>query len=126
MDKPANFEENYDGGYQPSPCSVDQNDQSATGTTGYSTMSGDSFAYCRTNSEASNFSEPTDDNSSASEPSPSRWPAAKPGGNQAVLSRLGMKRHSLDDKLEDRDLLESGWLAKVLKLFVVSFFSLSK
>ncbi|KAF7844514.1 rop guanine nucleotide exchange factor 3-like [Senna tora] len=106
MDNSCNFDEIYDVGYQPSP-SVDQNDQSAAGTPGYSTLSGDSFAYCRTNSD---FSEPIDDNSSASEPSPSRWLTAKPGANQALLTRLGgMKahRHSLDDGLEDRDLLES-------------------
>ena len=104
----SNLDENCDVGYEPSGSSVDQNDQSATGG---STLSSDSFAYCRSNSEASNFSEPVDDNSSASEPSSYWCLAAKPCPNQAVLSRLGIKpgRHSLDSKVEDVDLLESGW-----------------
>ncbi|XP_027336599.1 rop guanine nucleotide exchange factor 3-like [Abrus precatorius] len=110
MDNSSNFDENSDVGYQPSPSSVDQNDHSVTETAGYSPFSGDSFAYCRTNSEVSNFSEAIDDNSYASEPSPSVWTAIKHGGSHAALSRLGMKqhRHSLDDKHDDDlDLLES-------------------
>lgn len=115
MDNSSNFDENSNVGYQPSPSSVDQNDHSLTETAGYSPLSGDSFAYCRTNSEVSNFSEPIDDNSFASEPSPSRWTAVKPGASQAALSRLGMKqhRHSLDDKPDVLDLLESGWFAQL-------------
>jgi len=111
MDNSSNFDENSDVGYQPSHSSVDQNDHSITETVGYSTFSGESFAYCRTNSEVSNFSEPIDDNSFASEHSPSLWTPVKHGASQAVLSRLGMKqqhRHSMDDKSEDLDLLESG------------------
>ncbi|KAK7292674.1 hypothetical protein RJT34_15525 [Clitoria ternatea] len=114
MDNSSNFDENSDVGYQPSPSSVDHNDHSITETAGYSPFSGDSFAYCRSNSEASNFSEPIDDNSYyASEPSPSPspspWTAVKHGATQATLSRLGMKQHrnSLDDKLDDLDLLGS-------------------
>ncbi|PON43032.1 PRONE domain containing protein [Parasponia andersonii] len=112
MDNLSNSDENYDLGYQPSPSSLDQNDQSTTETPGYSTFSGDSFAYCRTNSETSAFSEPIDDQSCSSEPSPSCWPSLKPGGvhNQAVLTRLGMKQHKnlVDDhKLDDQEALDS-------------------
>ncbi|KAK7274443.1 hypothetical protein RIF29_15531 [Crotalaria pallida] len=105
MDNSSNFDENS---------SVDQNDHSLTETAGYSPISGDSFATRRTNSESevSNFSEPIDDYSCASvEPSPSRWTGTKAGGSQASLSRLGMKqrnqRHSLDDKPDVLDILES-------------------
>lgn len=118
MDNSSNFDENSDVGYQPSPSSVDQNDHSnsITETAGYSPFSVDSFAYCRTNSEVSNLSEPIDDNSYASEPSPSPSPwmtvNKHRGSHVAALSRLGMKqrRHSLDDgdKSDDLDLLESG------------------
>ncbi|XP_028770336.1 rop guanine nucleotide exchange factor 3-like isoform X1 [Neltuma alba] len=116
MDNSSNFDENCDVGYQPSASSVDQNDQSATG---YSTFSSDSFAYCRSNSQASNFSEPVDDNSSAGEPSPSWCLTAKPVTNQAVLTRLGIKpgRHSLDNKLEDLDPLESAELEMMKEKF---------
>ncbi|OMP00403.1 Plant specific Rop nucleotide exchanger, PRONE [Corchorus olitorius] len=108
MNNLLNSDENYDLGYQPSPSSIDQNDRSTTGTPVYSTMSGDSFAYCRTYSEISTFSDPVDDNSS--EASPSHWPAAKPAiQNQAVLKRLGTKQRKSngDEKqLDDNDLLE--------------------
>ncbi|KAJ7951144.1 putative Rop guanine nucleotide exchange factor [Quillaja saponaria] len=109
MENLSTFDENYYVGYQPSPSSVDQTDQSATETPGYSTLSGDSFVYCRTNSETSNLSEPIDYNSNTSEPSPSRWPALKSGAhNRAVLSRLGMTQHqhSLDEDhvVEDSEL----------------------
>nr|KYP77079.1 Rop guanine nucleotide exchange factor 2 [Cajanus cajan] len=99
MDNSSNCDENSDVGYQPSHSSVDQNDHSIAETAGFSPFSGDSFAYCRSNSEVSNFSEPIDDNSYASEPSPSLWTPVKHGASQAALSRLGMKqhRHSLDD-----------------------------
>lgn len=113
MDNLSNSDENYDLGYQPSPSSLDQNDQSITETPGYSTFSGDSFAYCRTNSETSAFSEPIDDQSYSSEPSPSFWPGLKSGGvhNQAVLTRLGMKRHKNlvgDHKLDDQEPSDTG------------------
>ncbi|XP_061373532.1 rop guanine nucleotide exchange factor 3-like [Gastrolobium bilobum] len=110
MDDSSNFDENSDVGYEPSPSSVDQNDHSVTETAGYSPFSGDSSTYCRTNSEVSSFSEPVDDNSYASEPSPSLWKTMKHGAGQAALSRLGMNqcRHSFDDKPDDDlDLLES-------------------
>lgn len=112
MDNSSNSDESYDACCRPSP-SVDQNDQSASGTSLYSTMSGDSFAYCRTNSEASNFSETIDDNTFSGEPSPSQSLSIKRSPNQAVLLRSERKlnRHLLDDKLEHRDLVESGLFA---------------
>ncbi|GMN44913.1 hypothetical protein TIFTF001_014105 [Ficus carica] len=110
MDNLSNTDESYDLGYQPSPSSMDQNDQ----TPGYSTLSGDSFAYCRTNSETSAFSEPLEYQSYSSEPSPSFWPGSKSGGgvhsNQAVLNRLGMNQHKnvVDhDKLDDQEALDA-------------------
>lgn len=101
MDNSSNFD---------STSSVDQNDHSVSETPEYSPFSRDSFAYCRTNSEVSNLSEAVDDNSYASDPSPSPWMSAKHG---AVLSRLGMKqrKHSLDGKSDDLDILELGWSA---------------
>ncbi|CAL5196076.1 unnamed protein product [Lathyrus oleraceus] len=97
MDNSSNFD---------STSSVDQNDHSVSETPEYSPFSRDSFAYCRTNSEVSNLSEAVDDNSYASDRSPSPWMSAKHG---AVLSRLGMKqrKHSLDGKSDDLDILES-------------------
>ncbi|XP_060218618.1 rop guanine nucleotide exchange factor 3 [Lycium barbarum] len=65
-------------GYQPSP---------STETTGLSTLSGNSFAYCRTNSETSAFSEHTDENSCSETASPMSSRSLK------VLSRLGMRQH---------------------------------
>ncbi|KAF5464266.1 hypothetical protein F2P56_014356 [Juglans regia] len=100
MDNLSNSDD-YDLGYQPSVSSVDQNDLSTSETPGRSTMSGSPFAYCRTNSEASAFSEPTDGNSFSSEPSPSPWPVAK----SRSLYRLPMKPHRqvVDDKLDDHE-----------------------
>lgn len=109
-------EENYERGYQPSPSSNEQNDRSATGTPGYSPLSGDSFAYCRTYSETSVSSETIDDNSSCSEPSSGNWPASKP--TRTVLSRLGLKpnKAAVGGKLEDQESIELG------KIFFLSFF----
>lgn len=92
----------YDLGYQPSISSVDQ---STSETPGHSTLSGSPFAYCRTNSETSAFSDPVDENSSSSEPSPALWPIAK----SRSLTRLSMRprRHSVDDKLDDRESTDS-------------------
>lgn len=116
MNNLSSFEESYDL-YQPSPSSLDQIDKSTTETPGYSTISGDSFAYCRTNSETSAFSEPTDDQSYSSEPSPSCWHALKSlnsgagVNNHSVLTKLGMKQHKSrvgDHKLNDQEVLDSG------------------
>ncbi|XP_075668314.1 rop guanine nucleotide exchange factor 3 isoform X1 [Castanea sativa] len=101
MDTLSNSDD-YDLGYQPSLSSVDQNDHSTSETPGRSTLSGSPYAYCRTNSETSAFSEQTDDNNSfSSEPSPCRWPVAK----SRSLTRLGMKpkKKILDDKLDDHE-----------------------
>ncbi|XP_061375207.1 rop guanine nucleotide exchange factor 2-like [Gastrolobium bilobum] len=109
MDKSSNFDENSYEGYHPSP-SVDH---SATATPAFSTMSGDS------SSEASNFSEIVDESSYGSEPSPSQWRNVKPGAKHAVLSRLGMKlrKHSVDDTLDDCDLLDSAELDMMKEKF---------
>ncbi|XP_052729079.1 rop guanine nucleotide exchange factor 3 isoform X3 [Vigna angularis] len=102
MDKASNFDENFEVGYHPSP----------SNTTAFSPMSRDSFAYCQT--WTSSESEIVDDSSYASEPSPSRWRA-----KQDVLSKLGMKlrRHSIDDKLGDSDLLDSAELELMKERF---------
>nr|DAD27128.1 TPA_asm: hypothetical protein HUJ06_028596 [Nelumbo nucifera] len=63
--------------HHPSPSSGNQLDTSTTEATGYSTLSGDSFGYCRTNSGTSAFSEPIDDNSCSDEHSTLGWPIAK-------------------------------------------------
>ncbi|XP_009621685.1 rop guanine nucleotide exchange factor 3-like [Nicotiana tomentosiformis] len=89
-------------GYQPSPSSVD--DQSPTETTGFSTLSGYSFAYCRTNSETSAFSEHTDENSWSETGSPMSSRGMK-SPTRAVLSRLGMRQHkTIADDPETIDL----------------------
>lgn len=123
MDNLSNPDENYDLGYQPSPSSLDQNDQSTTETPGYSTMSGDSFVYCRTNSETSAFCETISDQSCSGEASPSCWPDLKSGvHNQAVLTRLGMKQHKnviADDKSDDQEALDAGWFFYIYLVFVL-------
>ncbi|XP_057435642.1 rop guanine nucleotide exchange factor 3-like isoform X1 [Lotus japonicus] len=101
MKKLSNFDEISDVGYDhPSPSM----DHSAPNTPAFSPMSRDSLAYCRawTSSEASNsnFSEIVDDSSYSSEPSPCRWTAVK-------ASPMKLRKHSLDDKLDDSDLLDS-------------------
>ncbi|XP_045793847.1 rop guanine nucleotide exchange factor 3-like isoform X2 [Trifolium pratense] len=120
MDKSSNFGDNCDVRYHLSPSM----DHSVSETPPFSRLSGDSFGYCRvwTSSDASNsnFSDTLDDSSYASEPSPlpspspSRWRDVKPG-----LSRLGMKlrKQSVDDKLDDNDLLDSGELEMMKERF---------
>ncbi|CAL5331639.1 unnamed protein product [Camellia sinensis] len=100
MDNLSNSDENYDLGYQASPSSVDQTDNSPSGTTGFWTMSTDSFTYCRTNSEMSGCSQPTDDQSSPGTPSP-LWPLRK----IPILSRLGIgqQKSRLGDKPDDNE-----------------------
>ncbi|KAG8663829.1 rop guanine nucleotide exchange factor 3 [Manihot esculenta] len=98
MDTSSNYDDSSDVGYHPSPSSLDQ-----TETPGFST-SGDSFLFRRTYSETSAFSDPSDpieDNSYSSEPSPCHWPPNKSAAlNQPVLGRLGMKqrKHIIDDQ----------------------------
>ena len=111
MDNSSNFDEVSDPGYQPSPSSLDRNDQSAVETPGYSTMSGDSFMFGRTYSETSAFSDPIDDNSYSSEPSPSHLSATKSGAqHQAMLGRLEMKQQKqvADDELDDQESVRLG------------------
>lgn len=99
MDSISNCDENYDLGCRPSPSSVDQ---SLTETTSYSV---DSFAYCRTSSEASAFSDHTDDHSYSDVASPLSWQGLKSPA-RAALSRLGMRqhKHGLDDEIMDLEL----------------------
>ncbi|KAL6128719.1 hypothetical protein ACLB2K_072074 [Fragaria x ananassa] len=104
MDNSLSSDESYDRGYQPSPSSMDQ---SAVET---STMSSDSFLCRRTNSDVSAFSESVGDGSYSGDASPSCWPNVKSNlSNQAVLSRLGMKKRMnlTDDKLEDLEDMDS-------------------
>lgn len=110
MEKKSNFSEKSDLGYHPSP-SMD-----------HSISDNESFQYCQlwTSSEDasnSNFSDTIDDSSYASEPSPLRWTPVKPG-----LSKLGMKlrKHSVDYKLDDSDLLDSGWFSFLHNYFLCS------
>lgn len=108
MDNSLSSDESYDLGYQPSPSSMDQ---SAVET---STMSSDSFLCRRTNSDVSVFSESVGDGSYSGDASPSCWPNVKSNlSNQAVLSRLGMKKRMnlTDDKLEDLEAMDSGGFA---------------
>ncbi|CAI9770210.1 unnamed protein product [Fraxinus pennsylvanica] len=104
MDSILNSDENYEMGYHPSPSYLDQTDQSPTETPSYSILSRDSFAYCRTNSETSAFTEHTDDNNYSEIASPICWPGTK-SPTRAALSRLGMTmsqhRHCLDEKNPD-------------------------
>lgn len=107
MENSTNSDETYDLGYRPSPSSIDQNDQTSTSETPvYSTMSADSFTYRRTYSENSAFSDPIDDNSSCSEPSPSNWPVSRSA--QPALSRLGMQQQKtvVDKNLDDQESMD--------------------
>lgn len=102
MDRTSNFEESLDLGFQPSPSYVDQSDGSFTETASYSVFSQDSFAYSRTNSEASAFSECIDDNSYPEVSSPHCWRGLKSPARVA-LSRLSMKqlKHGMDEQIFD-------------------------
>ncbi|OVA14027.1 PRONE domain [Macleaya cordata] len=88
--------------YHPSPSST----PSITDTSGYSIRSDqDSFVYCRTNSEASAFSCPTDESSFTDPSSPLGQAIVKtPNRNQAALTRLGMKQYShVADEPDDQE-----------------------
>ncbi|KAK7274681.1 hypothetical protein RIF29_15778 [Crotalaria pallida] len=74
----------------------------------FSAFSGDSFAYCRTWISS-------DDSSYASEPSPSRWTAAKPWAKQASLSRLGTKLRN--KSVDECVLMDSGELETMKERF---------
>lgn len=106
MDSVGNSDETCDLGYQPSQSSLDQNDQSSsTEATSFSLQSG--YSFCRTNSDVSAFSEPTDDNSStfSETPSPLCWPGMK-SPKTPVLSKLVMQQQNpaADDETENEDL----------------------
>ncbi|GMI66841.1 ROP (rho of plants) guanine nucleotide exchange factor 3 [Hibiscus trionum] len=109
MESLSNSDENYDLGYQFSPSSVDQIDQSVPETPGYSTFSGGSFVYGRSYSGISAFSEPVDGHSCFSEASPFHWTTTTGSGaqNQAVLSRLGTMRLEYNADEQQLDYLES-------------------
>ncbi|XP_042503594.1 rop guanine nucleotide exchange factor 3-like [Macadamia integrifolia] len=104
MDNYSIPNKSYDLRYLPSP-STDQNDQSTTGTPVYSTMSDDTFTFCRTNSEISTLSDRYDENNLSETSSPSRWPSSKSlSRNLAVLSRSSMNKHSgVEDDDDDDD-----------------------
>ncbi|KAK1364342.1 Rop guanine nucleotide exchange factor 3 [Heracleum sosnowskyi] len=104
MESAADTDESYDLGYQPSPSSVDQTDNSPTETTSYSTISGDFSRYRRMYSEISASSELTYDSSYSETPSPVCWPAMK-SPDLAVLTRLGTRPRKLgkDDNSENQE-----------------------
>lgn len=115
MDNISNSDETYDLGYQPSQSSVDQNDHSPIEATRLSMQSG--YSFCRTNSDASAFSEPTDDNSSSfsDTPSPLYWPGMK-SPKAPVLSRLGMQQHK--HVMDDDEAEDLGWSFKIVFFFL--------
>ncbi|KAL6499278.1 Rop guanine nucleotide exchange factor 3 [Orobanche hederae] len=102
----SNFVENYDLGYQ-NPPSVDQS--LFAETTSCSITSFGSFAYFRTDSEASAFSEHTDDSSSSSSysdvASPHCWRGLKSPA-RAALRKLGLRqhKHGMDEEILDLEL----------------------
>lgn len=89
MENLSNPDENEDANYHQSPRSIDQNDQSASETPVYSSMSIDSFVYPRTCSEStSGFSDQIDHetNSFCSDASPSDWPVLTESKSSKCLS----------------------------------------
>ncbi|XP_042506417.1 rop guanine nucleotide exchange factor 3-like isoform X2 [Macadamia integrifolia] len=104
----SNPDESYDDlRYHPSP-SMDQ----TTDTPVYSTTSGDSFKYCRTNSETSTFSIRTDDNSLYEESSSSCWPSSSSKSlicNQTNLSKSLIKNHAkaVEKKYNDQEVTDA-------------------
>ncbi|XP_010540285.1 PREDICTED: rop guanine nucleotide exchange factor 3 [Tarenaya hassleriana] len=103
METSLSSDENYELGCHQSPLSVEPNDQSASGTPVYSTMSTDSFVYPRTCSETSGFSDQIDEtNSFCSEPSPSDWPVLTKSKSESSKTSCGsdMKlQKALDENL---------------------------
>ncbi|KAL2892227.1 Rop guanine nucleotide exchange factor 2 [Bienertia sinuspersici] len=95
-------DDSYDLGYQASPSSFDPNDLSTN-----SPMSTASNGYCRTNSEMSTFSEPTDSFSDGA--SPVRWVPPRTGTPPpASPSRLGLRKYmySIDSGLDDLEAMD--------------------
>ncbi|KAL5727449.1 Rop guanine nucleotide exchange factor 3 [Ranunculus cassubicifolius] len=80
------------------PSLGNQTDQSPIDTP--STVDTDeSFAYCRTSSEVSGFSEHTDDHSGVDSSSPFRWSVSK--SPTPILSKMGMKQRIVDVVAKD-------------------------
>ncbi|KZV57644.1 rop guanine nucleotide exchange factor 3-like [Dorcoceras hygrometricum] len=81
-------------------------DQSFTEITSNSILSGDSFAYCRTDSDTSAFSGLADEISSSETASPIFWKGLKsPAGT--ALSRFSVRRHDIGtfyDEIQDLDM----------------------
>lgn len=113
MENLSNPEENDDVSYHQSPRSIDPNDQSATETPVYSTMSIDSFAYHRTCSETSGgFSDHIDETSSfCSEVSHSDWPVVTESKSEIsnCLAALEMK-HNQNENLAVQEISEPGYV----------------
>lgn len=111
MENMSNPEENDDVSYHQSPRSIDPNDQSATETPVYSTLSTDSFAYHRTYSETSGgFSDHIDETSSfCSEVSHSDWPliTKSKSGISNCLAALEMKKNR-NENLAVQEISEPG------------------
>ncbi|KAI8545118.1 hypothetical protein RHMOL_Rhmol07G0017800 [Rhododendron molle] len=92
MDSFSTSDENSHPGYQSSLSSTDQTDHSPTRTTLYSVLSTDSFAYYRTNSEISCFSELTTEESSDLETPSLAWLLTK----SPKLDRRGLAHVDYD------------------------------
>ncbi|XP_020977459.1 rop guanine nucleotide exchange factor 3 isoform X2 [Arachis ipaensis] len=101
------FDEISELGFQPPPPSPSMEDHSAT----------DAWTYSEP--EASNLSDSVDESSYASDFSPSRPTAARADAKQVVLSRLGLKlrKNSVDVKLNESDLMDSGELEVMKERF---------
>ncbi|CAN7116819.1 unnamed protein product [Brassica rapa subsp. narinosa] len=101
-------DENEDASYHQSPRSIDQNDQSASETPVYSSMSIDSFVYPRTCSEStSGFSDQIDHetNSFYSDASPSDWPVLTESKSSKCLS-TGLEMQS-NENLQVQEISEA-------------------
>lgn len=106
MGKLQDLEEISDSGLESSSLSSMDRDNHDQSPTVDSTHSGNSFAYCRTNSETSAFSDQlTDDFNSCSSDtnSPVCWPVTVRSPYRPTLSRFGGIRHNhkLDQKPVD-------------------------
>lgn len=80
-------------GFNPSPSDAGRNDRTASEMPLRSSLSTESFMFCRTNSG----SESSEQGIYSSEPSPLRWPSMKSGRhNQSMFVRLGLKELQQD------------------------------
>lgn len=117
MENLSNPDENEDANYHQSPRSIDQNDQSASETPVYSSMSIDSFVYPRTCSEStSGFSDQIDHetNSFCSDASPSDWPVLTESKSSKCLS-TGLEMQS-NENLQVQEISEAGAVSSLLSL----------